>query len=301
MKKIIVVLFVFAVLISGITYAARRRSQGTDTFQIVTSFYPLYYFTQSIAGTLLKVVNITPAGAEPHDYEPSTGDIVQMEQSRLIILNGGHLEAWGDKVAENLKGTATKILTVGDVLASHTVTENGKTDTDPHVWLDPVLAKQEAHAIMLGLSATDPSHATDYQAGERALDSRLDTLDLNYRTGLRNCVRKDIVTSHAAFGYLAGEYGLNQVAIAGLSPDAEPSISQLASLAAYVKEHQVKAIFFESLASPKLSNTLSTETGVKTMELNPLEGLTAEQIRQGDNYFSVMQKNLRTLRNALDC
>ena len=224
-----------------------------------------------------------------------------MERARLVILNGGHLEAWGDSVKENLKNTGTLVVSAGDSLATRQLTEDGVTGQDPHVWLDPILAQQEVTTIAQALETVDPVNALTYKSNAQDLTARLAQLDTAYATGLQSCQKKDIVTSHAAFGYLTSQYGLNQVAITGLSPDAQPSAQQLAQVATFVEQHKVGYIFFESLVSPKLSDTIATETGAKTLELNPLEGLTDDEVKQGKDYFSVMHDNLSNLQLALVC
>ncbi len=133
------------------------------------------------------------------------------------------------------------------------------------------------------------------------LNQKLDQLDKTYAEGLKTCKQKDIITSHAAFGYLATRYGLNQVAISGISPDEEPSSQQLAEVAKFAKENDVKYIFFESLVSPKLSETIAHEIGAKTLVLDPLEGISDDDIKQGKNYFTVMENNLKNLQKALQC
>ncbi len=269
--------------------------------QTVTSFYPLYFFTSQIAQDKAEIYNITPAGAEPHDYEPSTRDIAKIEDSSLLVLNGGKLEAWGEKIKENLKDKKTLIVTVGETIANQEVTEDGKKIQDPHIWLDPTLAKKEVIMIAQGLSQVDPANNLFYQANAQKLLNKLDILDAKFRQGLNSCARKDIITSHAAFGYLASDYGLNQVAISGLSPDSEPSVQKLAEVSDFAKANQVKYIFFESLVSPKLSQTVATEIGAQTLVLNPIEGLSDEEIKNGKNYFSEMENNLKNLKIALEC
>ncbi len=269
--------------------------------QIVTSFYPLYFFTTSIVGGNMPVYNITPAGAEPHDYEPTTQDIARIEDSALLILSGNSLEAWGTKMKTILANTGTNVITVADTLATEHITKDGKESPDPHVWLDPVLAKKEVQAIAEAVQAIDPEHASIYADNARALMAKLDTLDTTFRTGLNNCQKKDIITSHAAFGYLANAYGLNQVAISGLSPDEEPSVQTLSSVADFARTNHIRYIFFESLVSPKLSDTIAREVGAQTLVLNPLEGLNDEEIQRGQTYFTVMEQNLDNLKIALAC
>lgn len=307
-KNILIIGVIALVLIGGI-YSIRHHTTPTEhatqppssgKLHIVASFYPMAFFAEQIAGDKADVVNITPAGAEPHDYEPSTQDIAQLEQANLIILNG-NVEPWDDKIKANLEHTSVHILTAGEGLTTRTLTEEGKKGTDPHVWLDPILAKQEVQKISDAIIAINPTHTEQYKANTKVLLEKLDQLDAAYKAGLSACTTKDIVTSHAAFGYLAAQYGLNQIPIAGLSPDEEPSAQSLVDTANFVRQHNVKYIFFESLVSPKLSQTIANETHAQTLELNPLEGLAQDDTQQGKNYFTVMQSNLQNLQLALSC
>jgi zinc transport system substrate-binding protein len=295
---------ILALLGSALYFSQHRPSTAISPaarLRIAASFYPLTYFTSEIAGDKAEVVNITPAGAEPHDYEPTSSDVALMEQADLIVINGGHLEAWADNLRQNLSDRAARIVVAGDGLTTRQLTEDGTTGTDPHIWLNPVLAEQEVQKIAAAIIAIDPPNTAYYKQRESSLLARLGQLNADYASTLATCARKDIVTSHAAFGYLAQQYGLEQVAIAGLSPDEEPSTRQLAQVAQFVKDHNVKYIFFESLVSSKLSDTIAAETGAQTLELNPLEGLTTQETAQGKNYFTVMQDNLLHLSTALQC
>ena len=268
---------------------------------VVASFYPLYFFAQQIGGNQAEVTNIVPSGAEPHDYEPTAQDLVKMENSRLIILNGGGLEAWGGNVQDNIDHKKTIVVVAGEGLATRQVAENGQNGIDPHVWLDPPLAEKMVDRIVQGFIQADPGHQDYYQANAQILINQLSSLDLAYQQGLSHCPEKNIITSHAAFGYLSATYGLKQVSIAGLSPEAEPSPQQLAEIVKFSQDNQVKYIFFESLASPKLAQTIATEIGAQTLVLNPLEGLTPAEVAQGQNYLTVMRSNLVNLQKALNC
>ena len=268
---------------------------------IVTSFYPLYFFTKAIVGGNIDVYNLTPAGAEPHDYEPTPKDVVRLETSNLIIVNGA-FEPWADNIKENIADRQIQFLAVGAALFSKNyLDEAGASMIDPHVWLSPRLATQIVEKILVAVMQIDPAHAEEYRLRAATLQVRLSSLDQEYRQGLARCHRQDFVTSHNAFGYLAAEYGLNQIGIAGLSPDAEPSPRELVSITTFAKIHDIRYIFFESLVSPKLAETIANEIGAKTLVLNPLEGLTDEDIASGQEYFSVMQKNLVSLRLVLEC
>lgn len=267
-------------------------SRGTPTLQVTTSFYPLYFFAQEIGGAKARVHNITPAGSEPHEYEPTAQDLVDIERSDLLILNGAGLEPWGDRMGTSLQGSTVHIVTAVD---------RNTTMRDPHVWLSPPRAKQEVMAILAGFIHVDRSNAAYYTKNAQELALRLDELDQSYRDGLKKCTGRDIVTSHAAFAHLADEYRLRQVSISGLSPEAEPSAQQLAEVAEFARDHEIQYIFFESLVSPKLSETIATEIGAQTLVLDPIEGVTEADIQQGKTYFTIMYDNLTHLRTALSC
>jgi zinc transport system substrate-binding protein len=299
--KIVVGLVLLIAAVGGLVLMGRRPTADSQRLRVVTSFYPLYFFASEIGGDRAEVLNITPAGAEPHDYEPTAQDIADIERANLIVLNGGGLEAWGDKIKQVIDPRKTLVVTVGDGLATAQVEEDGETVVDPHVWLSPVLASQMVDKIAISLMQSDPANAVYYEGNAAALKVKLADLDTAYRAGLAQCAKKDFITSHAAFGYIASSYALRQVPISGLSPDAEPSAKQLIEVAQFARQNDVKYIFFEELVSPKLSQTIATEVGAQTLVLDPLEGLAAEDIAAGKNYLTVMQENLANLKTALQC
>jgi zinc transport system substrate-binding protein len=297
---------VIVAVLAGLFLAAARYGRPAEIttenkLQVAASFYPLYFFSRQIGGDKADILNITPSGAEPHDYEPTSRDMARMENSRLIIINGSGLEAWGNDIRQNVDFRRTLVVAAGEGLADRQLNEGGKTAIDPHVWLSPVLAEKMVDQILRGFEQADPGNKDYYQTNADVLKSKITDLDAAYKQGLVNCVRKNIVTSHAAFGYLAAAYNLNQVAIAGLSPDAEPSPRQMADIVKFTKDNHVTYIFFESLTSPKLSETIAREAGVKTLVLDPIEGLNAQDIVQGRDYFTQMRSNLANLQLALQC
>lgn len=301
-KRVISIIFLVAAGAAAVLAVARRTPASLPApdgrMEVAASFYPLAFFAAEIAGDHAAVTNITPAGAEPHEYEPTAGDIARMERSRLLILNGAGLEPWGERVSGAINPARTIVVSASGALA--TASTRGLT-TDPHIWLSPVLAEKITDYILAGFVAADPSHRADYEANATALKTKLADLDREYRGGLRNCEGKNIITSHAAFGYLAAEYGLHETGIAGLSPDAEPSAADLARIGAFAKKNGVKVIFSENLMSPKLSEAIAREIGARTLPLNPIEGLTGAQIARGENYFTIMRDNLNTIRQGMIC
>jgi zinc transport system substrate-binding protein len=288
----LILVFVFLIMAMGVWKIwPKKNFRNRDVrVAVVTSFYPLYYLAGEIGKEKVEVKNLTPAGVEPHDYEPTARNMVDIQQSKLLVLNGGSLEVWGKKIKEDLKNVlvieAGKDLFVGN---------------DSHVWLSPRLAKKEAGNILAGLILVDPKNENYYTQNADILNQKLDKLQTDYVRGLADCKRREMVTSHAAFGYLTREFGLTQMAIAGLSPDEEPSTKQMTEVVKYAKERDIKYIFFESLVSPKLAETIAEEIGAKTLVLDPIEGISDNNLTQGKNYLSIMEENLVNLRIALEC
>lgn len=294
MKKILLsTLLITSLSLLGCTTEPNPTGDSSDEkISVVTSFYPLYFFAEEIGGNKVQILNITPAGAEPHDYEPTAKDIAAIQNSKLLILNGGSLETWSDNIKKNTDPKKTLIISAG---------ENLGNQSDPHVWLSPTLAQKMVDKIADGFTEKDPANQAYYEANSKALKIKLGNLDSQYKNSLKNCKQKNIVTSHSAFGHLATSYGLTQMPISGLSPDAEPSAKQLVKISDFAKKNNVKYIFFESLVSPKLSETVANEIGAKTLVLNPLEGLSEEELSTGKNYFTEMLSNLDNLKIALEC
>lgn len=300
MKKTFIIISALVVLTGTAIYFKTRNNMTETPFSsqkipVVASFYPLAFFTEQIGGAFVSVTNITPSGAEPHDYEPTTTDIQKISESKLLVLNGLGLESWGTKI-EN-KNT----ITVSNTLATETIGYGAQTVTDPHVWLSPVLAKQIAIQIADALVTISPENAPYFETNKMNLLLKLSQLDEAFKKGLSRCTKHDIVTSHAAFGYIAHQYGFDQIAIAGLSPDEEPTPQKITEITNLVRQKNISYIFFESLVSPRLAQTIANETHTKTLVFNPLEGLTPDEVQRGTNYFSIQEENLINLRTALSC
>ncbi len=303
-KSYIFFLFAALIAISFVALLANvhgNKVASSKKMKVTTSFYPLYFFASTVGGEWVGVQNITPPGAEPHDYEPTPNDIIAIEQSDILIINGGKLEAWGNDIRKNMDPAKTTLVVAGEGLTTQTVVEEGKTITDPHVWLSPPLAKEMVGKILAAFVARDPEHTDYYTKNAGVLVDQLNMLDQEYRAGLHACQRKDFVTSHAAFGYLASTYELDQISITGISPDTEPSSKDLAAITQFVRAHHITVIFFESLVSPKLAQTIATETGSKTLVLDPIEGISLEALKSGSDYLTVMRANLQNLQIALSC
>lgn len=274
--------------------------------EVVASLYPLAFVMSEVAGEGARVVDLTPPGAEPHDLELTPGQVATVRQAALLAYLGSGFQPAVERVAGDLRGRAMDLLALpglqGRLLENE---DDGEEDAhgedehlgaDPHVWLDPGLMEEIALAVRDRMKAIDPDEAAGY--GERAarLVDRLRRLDTELNSTLSQCARRELVTSHAAFEYLARRYRLTQVGISGLSPETEPSPRRLAEVAGLVRERGVTTIFFERLVSSKIAESLAREVGVGTAMLDPVEG----RPESGD-YFDAMRANLAALRAALDC
>lgn len=299
MEKKLLSVFCLALLLvvftSGLSFAAKPT--------IVTTIYPLYDFTKQVVGDRADVVLLVPAGAEPHDWEPAPADMIKIKNAKLFIYNGAGMEVWIDKLQNSILN-GKKVVKASDYVSvlPAQFTEEGEPApagvTDPHIWLDPVNVQAIVQGIANAVSETDSANAEYYQSNANSYIAQLQALDQDYQI-LSNAPRKQIVTSHAAFGYLGKRYGLQQVAIMGLAPDAEPTPQRMAEIIRYVKANGIQYIFFETLVSPKLSEVIASEAGAQTLVLNPIEGLTDEEIAQGANYITEMRMNLANLKIAL--
>ncbi len=278
-------------------------TQAGGRVPIVAAFYPLQYLAERVGGTAVSVSNLVKPGAEPHDIELSARQVATIVDARLVVYLSGFQPAVDQAVTQEAAHHSFDVATV-EPLRDATVDETGRqvaagrAGKDPHVWLDPVRFATIADRLAERMEQADPAHAAAYRTRAAALHADLVRLDAEYAAGLRDCQRHEIITSHAAFGYLAARYHLKQIAIAGLSPDQEPSAHQLAEVARHAREVGATTIFFETLVSPKLAETIAREVGAKAEKLDPIEGLPAGA---GGDYLSVMRANLGTLRTALGC
>lgn len=299
---ILLALVAVPVLLSGVRRTAVSKPK---TLSIVASFYPLAEFAERVGGEKVTVVNLTPAGIEPHDFEPTPQDLVRIRNAQVFIYNGAGFEPWVEKVLPDIEEGGTVVVRasmgVGLLSGNPDGTIGSATTVDPHIWLDPLLAEKQVDNIKDGLIRADPRNAAFYEANAATYKKELDALDADFRKGLADCRKKDIVTSHNAFAYLAKRYGLNVISISGLSPDAEPSPQRLAQITDFVKRNGIGYIFFETLVSPRLSDTIARETGARTLVFNPLEGLTVNEVSRGENYLLIQRQNLANLKKALEC
>jgi zinc transport system substrate-binding protein len=274
---------------------------------VVASFYPLQFVTQQIGGDHVAVTNLTKPGAEPHDVELTPRDVASVSKAELVVYERG-LQGAVDQAVESEAGNRGLDVTPAanlDLLfqpgigTQRTSGSNGPGTTDPHFWLDPERYSDVATVIATRLSRLDPANKADYVNNAKAFQDKLAALSGDFKAGLANCWRREIVTSHAAFGYLAQRFSLVQVAINGLSPDQEPKSSDLAAVSTYARAHGVTTIYAETLVSPAIAQAVAKESGARMATLDPIEGLTDKSA--GEDYFEVMRSNLKVLQAGQDC
>jgi zinc transport system substrate-binding protein len=279
-------------------YMNMRKEGGskTDTTtqkhtQVVTTLYPFEEVAKRIGGEYVNVSNIIPAGIEPHDYEPSPQDRVAIQMADIFLYNGiESIEPWITRVAPSL--TNTKIN------ASESVALIGR---DPHFWLDTSALAAVGEKMAAELTEKDPKHANDYQKNLSDFVQQLKSMDAEYKTKLTTCGMRDVIVSHDAFRYLGARYHFNTHAIAGLSPENEPEPGTISDIIRLVRDKKINYILFETLASPKIADTIAEETGAQTLVLNPLEGLARQDVENKENLFTLMRKNLSVLATAMNC
>ncbi|BBI35724.1 metal ABC transporter substrate-binding protein [Cohnella abietis] len=316
-----------SLVISGCGNTNGSHTSNGDKLKIVATFYPMVEFTKQVAGDHAEVVGLIPSGAEPHDWEPSPKDVAAIQKADVFVYNG-IVESWVEKTLasaindKRVDVEASKGIVLMEGVGEHEHEHDHEHDhdhehaegdvdhdedgheaehsLDPHVWLDPSLAQQEVRNIQAALEQADPDHKDEYKANADAYVAKLKALDEKFREDLKDSKRKEFVTQHAAFGYLARTYGLIQIPIAGLSPEQEPSPEKMAEVIKLAKEHDVRTIFFETLVDPKIAKTIAEEIGASTDVLNPLEGLTEEEVSKGLDYIGIMTNNLAGLIKALN-
>lgn len=306
-------LAVAAVLLTACGSGSSGAGSGTgsgsgDRLDVVASFYPLQYAAERVGGDAVTVTNLTKPGAEPHDLELSPKDVAAVSDADLVVYLDGFQPAV-DEAAKNQAGAKAYDVAPAARLDLQGVEEDHEGDaahadgehsaTDPHFWLDPTRLADVADALAQRLGTADPAKAATFTANAKALRTDLEALDGEFTAGLASCGNKDLVTSHQAFGYLAQRYGLTQVGITGLTPEAEPDAATIARTADFVKKNKVTTIYYETLVSPDVAKTVAAETGARTAVLDPLEGISDASAAR--DYLGVMRANLAALKTGQPC
>lgn len=303
--------------------------------EVVASVFPVYDVAKQVGGDKVQVTLLVPPTSEPHDWEPKPADLAKIGKAKVFLYNGLGLEPTEKLLTKDVLKEAKPIELGKTVevlpMAAHEEDEEHEHEhghehedghkhegehkeeathehehehhheggVDPHVWLSPVNVIKEAEAVAKAFGEADPANKAYYEANAKAYIEKLQALDKEYTDFTKTLSNKNLVVSHEAFGYMAHRYGLTQLGIMGVSPNAEPTPDRMAKIVDFVKDHQVKAIFSETLVNPKLAEAIAKEAGVKVYVLNPVEGLTPEQEKEGKTYLDLMKENLATLKKAL--
>ncbi|WP_040321190.1 metal ABC transporter substrate-binding protein [Austwickia chelonae] len=312
---------------------SKSASSSGSKIEVVASFYPLQHIVERVGGAHVTVTNLTKPGVEPHDLELTPQDIAKVTSAKLAVYEKGLQPAVDKAVKEQNAKNAYDItkdvdLTLkatsdghdhGDhkdhdhdhdsdhkghdhetpTVSPHKTDDHKDDEKDPHFWLDPVRYAKAVKAVAAKLGEVDSAHKADYDKNADAFAKELNTLDTEFADGLKNCTNKKLVTSHAAFGYLAERYKLQQMSIAGISPDKEPDAARMAKITDFVKDNKVGTIYTETLVSPAVAQTIAKESGAQTAVLDPIEGINDKSA--GKNYTEVMRANLATLKKGQTC
>lgn len=279
--------------------AACSPAGGDDRHDVVAAFYPLQFVAERVGGEHVTVTSLTPPGGESHDLELSPSAVSGLGDADLVVYLSGFQAATDAAVAATAPARVVDTAeAAGLEVGPDGVAPGAGSSLDPHFWLDPTRLADVAHQVAGALAEVDPAHAADFAAAADDLVAELNTLDAELDAGLTACRGATLVASHEAFGYLAQRYGLHQVGLSGVDPEVEPSPARLREVAATVEAEGVRTLYFETLTSPKVTQTLAEDLGVATAVLDPLEGLAEDDDR---DYLDVMRDNLDALTTGLTC
>ncbi len=284
-KKITITLSIFSLL-----FINSCKNENNDN-TIYTSFYPIYDFTSKIVGDKYKVINITPSGEEPHDFEPTPKDIEKLYDSDALLINGLNMEPWLDSAPKEIKNKAY-------VVTDSIITRKENNVLDPHVWLSIKNARIELKNIYEYILKLDPINKDYYENNYNEYDKKFADLQTDYKESLKDLTKPYLVTSHAAFGYLCDEFGLTQLYLSGLEPDATPTAKDIEKIINAVNKYKITTIFYEEMVGPEIANKIAKETGVKCEVLCTLESLTKDEINNKEDYLTKMYDNLTKIKEA---
>lgn len=275
---------------NNVTGFAEKRQ-----LKVLASFYPLYEFTKIIGGEKIDISTIIPPGIEPHDWEPTIQDIQKMQNSDMIVINGAGLEPWITKLVSVNPDLLIVDTSNGiSLLEKNKLVFNNQIQDDPHIWLDPVIAKKQIQSIANGLIKIDPQNSDYYQENANVYNTKLNLLDNKIRNELSICIKKDFLAFHDAFSYFAKEYGLNQHTIVGVNPNEEPTAVILQQIIQKSKNLNLHIIFTEEAVNPRVSEVIANEIGAQVLILSPIE-----IYEKNSDYIQRMEQNLSNLKEEL--
>jgi zinc transport system substrate-binding protein len=281
----------FALASASVLAGCAQPAAGDGRPEVMASFYPIEFLARSIGEPNVTVGVLVPPGVEPHDYEPTPGDVAKVAGAKVVLMQGAGFESWIDGVRDDAPQARFAAVTEGIDLR----------DEDPHAWLDPTLFAKMAENVETTLAQAFPEHAAAFRARAQALAADLARLDADFTAGLADCDVRVVVTNHAAFGYMAARYDFTMIPISGLDPEAEPTPETLQAVIEEVRRHNVTVVFFEDLVSPKVAQTVAREANATTRVLSPVEGILPDEAARGATYVTKMRDDLAALREGMRC
>lgn len=302
-------LFLFGCLSgSGSNNGQPQGGANSSKLQVITSFRPFTLLVAPVAGQDAQITQILPPGADPHDYEPTPQDAISLQKGSIFFYDGPFLEPWAASLATSAN-PSIKLASFADAVPPSVLAQMAQeyknfpnVTQDPHLWLSPQLAEYFVPYVAQQLSAEDPAHASDYQKNAQAFEARLIQLDADYKKGLANCTTRTFLTSHAFLDYVAAPYNLTAISIAGLSPDAEPSIAQMASVVNESKADGVLGVLSEPDETQQLSQSVASELNLPVYPFITMEILPSGPMNYNESdYVTIQENNLQELRLALGC
>lgn len=311
MKKFLSLTFILGAAMAFVACspAEKKEEVKKDQLNVVTTFYPMYDFATKVTKDKANVSMLIDGGVEPHDYEPSAKDMAKIQNADVFIYNSHEMETWVESVLKNIDTSKIKVIEAskGIELLEGAHDDEEESDeheghshaVDPHVWLDPILVKQEVDTITKEVTAVDKENASFYKQNADDFKKDLDKLDQDYAKSFKDVTNRKFVTQHMAFSYLAHRYNLEQRPISGISPDQEPTPKELKKIEDFVKNEKIETIYTESSASPKIAKTISDATGAELAVLNPMETVSKSKRDAGEDYLSIMNQNLDALKLSI--
>ncbi|WP_242144695.1 MULTISPECIES: metal ABC transporter substrate-binding protein [unclassified Bacillus cereus group] len=304
-------LLVFTLIFAGCSAKKNSVAKKDGKLSVYTTIFPLADFTKKIGGDYVNVEMIYPPGADSHTYEPSQKQTVQIAKADLFVYNGADLEPFAEKMEKTLKQENVQTVNASQGIDLHASSEDEHHeqesdhkehahhhDQDPHVWLDPTLAMKQAEKIKDALVKLQPEHKKEFEKNFAALQTKFTDLDDHFKSVVTNAKTKEVLVSHAAYGYWEHRYGLKQIPIAGISSSEEPSQKELATITKTAKEHGLKYILFETFSTPKVAEVIQKETGTKILRLNHLATISEDDAKKNKDYFTLMEENVNALKEA---
>ncbi len=272
-------------------------SAGTADLSVAAAFYPLQFVAERVGGDHVSITALAPPGVEPHDLELSPSAVRSVRNSDVVLYLSGFQASVDDAVST----TGVTALDVANSVTLRPAPQGLALSFDPHFWLDPTLLSVYAGAVGEEFATLDPVHAGEYRANAAKLEGDLAALDAKYKAGLASCERHTILTSHEAFGYLAARYGLTQVGLSGLDPEAEPSPQKIREARAIAASSGATTVFIEALVDPSVVQAFASDAHLAVATLDPIESLVTSTLVANPSYITAMEQNLFVLETALAC